>query len=90
MRCARCSGGEVQEKGHVVHAEQKAALASEKLSKLAVQLGMLLRVNHSCQGESDSGSSWPLQKGQQSFLPVTSEVSNHQEKQMSARTKLSL
>lgn len=53
MRRARCPGGKVQEKGQLVHAEQKAALAAEKLPKLELQLSVLLRFSYACQGESD-------------------------------------
>lgn len=41
------------EKGKLVHAKQKAALDFEKLPKLELQIGLFLRVSHTCQVESD-------------------------------------
>lgn len=48
-----CLVVELAEKGKLVPAKQKAALAFEKLPKLKLQIGLFSRVSLACQGESD-------------------------------------
>lgn len=74
-----CLVVELAEKGKLVHAKQKAALAFERLPKLELQIGLFLRVSHACQGESDLWVILVTEEKTEIHLLVASELSKSQE-----------